>query len=164
VIHRYGASYDDMAFNEYLQIAAELGLPGLALYLLILLAFFSKAVRALARLPDGLRRAVLQGCVGGVAAQVVDAAANGSWRFMECGIFFWLLLGVGVAVIRMAYQMPSAAISRPAGEPAGRADRAAPGSAARRDPVAARPGPSLAGSTPEKMRAAGAQKGVVDGA
>jgi O-antigen ligase len=115
-IHRDGASFDEMAFNEYMQIAAELGLPGLALYLLILVAFFSKALRALPRLPEGLRRAVLQGCVGGVAAQMVDAAANGSWRFTECSIFFWLLLGIGVAVIRMAAMSPSPATSRPARE------------------------------------------------
>src|SRR5207302_1225577 len=42
----------------------------------------------------------------GIAAQMVDAMANGSWRYPECGIFFWLVLGLGVAVIRMAYQPP----------------------------------------------------------
>ena len=35
---------------------------------------------------------------------MVDALANGSWRYTECMIFFWLLLGLGVAVIRMAYR------------------------------------------------------------
>ena len=46
----------------------------------------------------------LIGCMGGVAAQRVDVLANGSWRFMECSIFFWLVLGLGVSVSRMAYQ------------------------------------------------------------
>jgi O-antigen ligase len=103
-VRSFGASFDEMAYNEYLQTAAELGFPGLLLYLLILVSFFSKAGRALSRLPNGLRRATLLGCMAGVAAQMVDAMANGSWRFTEVSIFFWLVLGLGVAVIRMAYQ------------------------------------------------------------
>jgi putative inorganic carbon (HCO3(-)) transporter len=106
VVRQWGASFDELAFNEYLQTAAELGLPGLALYLAILVGFFCKGVHALGRLPTGLRRTVLLGCMAGVAAQMVDALANGSWRFTECSLFFWLILGLGVAVIRMAYQGP----------------------------------------------------------
>jgi putative inorganic carbon (hco3(-)) transporter len=105
-ILQYGASFDEMTYNEYLQTAAELGLIGLALYLLVLASFFSKAALALRRMPDGLRRTVLIGCTAGVGAQMVDALANGSWRFTECSIFFWLVLGLGVAMIRMAYQAP----------------------------------------------------------
>jgi putative inorganic carbon (hco3(-)) transporter len=120
-VRRYGASFDEMAYNEYLQTAAELGLPGLALYLLILASFFSKAGRALRRLPDGLRRIILLGCIAGAAAQMVDAMANGSWRYAECSVFFWLILGLGMAVTRMAYHVPppidlSAAEPVPAGQ------------------------------------------------
>ena len=103
-VRRFGASFDEMAYNEYLQTAAELGFPGLLLYLLVLASFFSKAGRALRRLPVGLRQTILIGCMGGVAAQMVDALANGSWRFMECSIFLWLVLGLGVSASRMAYQ------------------------------------------------------------
>jgi hypothetical protein len=103
LIRPYGASFEEMAYNEYLQTAAELGLPGLALYLFLLAAFFSKASRALRRLPEGLRRTALLGCSAGVAAQMVDALANASWRYAECSVFFWLILGLGVALIRMGY-------------------------------------------------------------
>lgn len=103
-VRQNGASFDDMAYNEYLQTAAELGLPGLALYLLLLVSFFSKGSRALARLPEGLRRTTLLGCMAGVSAQMVDAMANGSWRYSECSVFLWLVLGLGIAVVRMAYQ------------------------------------------------------------
>ena len=103
-VRRYGASFDEMAYNDLLQTGAELGFPGLLLYLLILVSFFSKALRALPRLPVGLRQMTLIGCLGGVTAQWVDSMANGSWRYMECSIFFWLVLGLGVAVTRMAYQ------------------------------------------------------------
>jgi hypothetical protein len=60
--------------------------------------------------------------MAGVAAQMVDATANGSWRYSECSIFFWLVLGLGVAVTRMAYQAPS---SFPRGVTAGLAGPAA---------------------------------------
>jgi putative inorganic carbon (HCO3(-)) transporter len=103
-VRRYGASLDDMAYNEYLQMAAELGLPGLALYLLLLACFFSKSVRALPRLPPGLRRTTLVGCMASVAAQMVDAMANVGWRYSECSVFFWLILGLGMAVTRTAYR------------------------------------------------------------
>src|SRR5262249_13152288 len=105
-VRRFGASFDDLAFNEYLQTAAELGFPGLALYLLVLGSFFAKGARAAQVLPEGLRRAILLGCLAAVAGQMVDAFANGSWRFAECSIFFWLALGLGTAVIRMADQPP----------------------------------------------------------
>jgi O-antigen ligase len=99
-----GAGFDEMAYNDYLQTAAELGLPGLALFLLILVSFFSKAGHAFYELPRGLRRTVLLGCIAGIAAQMVDALANGSWRYSECSFYFWLILGLGMAVTRMAYQ------------------------------------------------------------
>jgi len=106
-VARYGATFDDMAFNEYLQTAAELGFPGLALYLLVLISFASKAWRAAGRLPHGVRRTALLGCLGGVGAYAVDALGNVSWRYIECDMFFWLLLGLGMAIVRMAYESGS---------------------------------------------------------
>jgi putative inorganic carbon (hco3(-)) transporter len=121
-VRQHGASFDDMAYNEYLQTAAELGLPGLALYLLVLASFFSKTSRALCRLPEGLRRTVLLGAMAGVGAQMVDALANGSWRYSECSVFFWLVLGLGIAATRMTVQSaarnaPAGAEARPAAAP-----------------------------------------------
>jgi O-antigen ligase len=98
-----GATFSEMAFNEYLQTAAELGLPGLGLYLLVLACFFSKACHAAGNLPPGIRRATLLGCMGGIAAQMTDALANASWRFSECSLLFWFMLGLGVAMLRMPY-------------------------------------------------------------
>jgi O-antigen ligase/polysaccharide polymerase Wzy-like membrane protein len=116
-LRRYGASFDDMAYNDFLQTAAELGFPGLALYLLLLTSFFSKSGRALRRLPEGLRRMTLLGCMAGIAAQMVDALANGSWRYTECTIFFWLVLGLGMAAARMAYQTSGVQAFRGSGVP-----------------------------------------------
>jgi O-antigen ligase len=107
VVAQAGVSLDEEAHNEYLQLTAEQGLIGLAFYLLVLASFFAKALRALGRLPFGNRKLVLIGCMAGVAAQMVDAVANPAWRFPQCSLFFWLLLGMGAACVRMAYAMPA---------------------------------------------------------
>jgi putative inorganic carbon (HCO3(-)) transporter len=94
----------EQAHNEYLHIAAELGVPGLLLYALLLWAFFAKALHALGRLPPGTRKMLLIGCVAAVAAQAVDAVSNPAWRYSVCALYFWLVLGMGTALIRMAYR------------------------------------------------------------
>jgi O-antigen ligase len=99
-----GASMNEQAHNEYLNIGAELGVPGLLLYLLMLFAFFAKALHALERLPVGTRKILLIGCVGAVAAQAVDAVSNPAWRYSVCALYFWLVLGLGTALVRMAYR------------------------------------------------------------
>jgi O-antigen ligase len=108
VVAQAGVSLDEQAHNEYLQMAVELGVVGLALYLLILVSFFAKAGHALRRLPHGQRQLVLIGCMAAVAAQMVDAVGNPAWRFPQCSLFFWLMLGMGTSCIRMAYTMPAA--------------------------------------------------------
>ena len=35
-----------------------------------------------------------------IAAQMVDAFGNPGWQFSEVGVFFWLVLGIGVAASR----------------------------------------------------------------
>jgi putative inorganic carbon (HCO3(-)) transporter len=99
-----GASMHEQVHNEYLHLAAELGVPGLLLYLLMLWAFFAKALHALERLPVGSRKILLIGCVCAVAAQAVDAVSNPAWRYSVCALYFWLVLGMGTALLRMAYR------------------------------------------------------------
>jgi putative inorganic carbon (HCO3(-)) transporter len=97
-----GPSMEEQVHNEYLHIACELGLPGLLLYLLLLLAFFAKAWHALEQLPAGTTRILLLGCVAAIAAQVTDAVSNPAWRYPVCGLYFWLVLGMGTALVRIA--------------------------------------------------------------
>lgn len=112
-VARRGASMQEQAHSEYLQTAAELGLPGLLLYLLILLAFFAKSINALRELPSGTRKLLLLGCIGAVAAQSVDALTNPAWRYSVCALYFWLVLGTGVALVRMAYRPSQRPVARP---------------------------------------------------
>jgi O-antigen ligase len=126
VVAMAGVSLDEQAHNEYVQTAAEQGIVGLFLYLLVLASFFAKAIHGLRRLPNGQRKLVLLGCMAGVAAQMVDAIGNPAWRYPQCSLFFWLLLGLGAACIRMAYTIPAA--PDPAGAwPRDRGSRPTPG-------------------------------------
>jgi O-antigen ligase len=99
-----GASLDELVLNEYLQVGAELGVPGLLFYLLILTSFFAKALHALERLPPGTRKTLLIGSVSAIAAQAVDAVSNPAWHYSVCALYFWLVLGMGTALVRMAYR------------------------------------------------------------
>jgi len=97
-VRRHGPQAADRARSAALQMAAETGLPGLALWAAALAVFAAGAVRAL-RAPETspLRRRVLIGCLAAVAGQAVDACSDGSWQFGGPSLFLWLVLGLGAA-------------------------------------------------------------------
>jgi O-antigen ligase len=95
-----GMSLQSTIHNEYLQIGVDLGLVGLALYLLALGGFFARGVKALLRDPSDRRRELLLGTMGAVAAQMVDALANPAWQFTEVSLLLWVMLGLGMAAAR----------------------------------------------------------------
>jgi len=95
VLHR-GGSLSDSAHNSYLQVLAEMGYPGLVLYLLVPLAFFGTALGAAPRLRPGFRQSVLLGSMAAVVGQMVSALSNPAWEYVECSMFLWLVLGLGM--------------------------------------------------------------------
>jgi O-antigen ligase len=92
-----GPSLMEMAHNEYLQMAAEIGVPGLLAYLALLGLFLATMVRALGTKAAGLSRMVIIGVTAGVCAQMVDAVSNPAWRYADVSGFFWAVLGLGMA-------------------------------------------------------------------
>jgi O-antigen ligase len=97
-IFTLGPSLSENAHNTYLQLAAELGIPGIILYLGIFGAFFTTALRALPRLRPGFPKSMLIATVGAIAAQMVGAVGSPAWEFAECSLFLWLVLGMGMAL------------------------------------------------------------------
>jgi len=95
-----GADLASVPHNEYLQIAAELGLVGLGLYLAVLAGFFVRGFKALSRIGSDTRKWMLIACMGAIAAQCVDALGNPGWRFADVSPLFWLILGTGMAATR----------------------------------------------------------------
>ncbi len=96
-------SLSSEAHSFYAQTAAEMGLPGLGLYLAALAAFFAAGVR---RLRNSRRHrlsgqsALLLAALSAAAGQSVDALASPSWQFPEVSFFFWAVLGMGLAALR----------------------------------------------------------------
>jgi len=110
----------DMAHNQYLQILSETGIVGLALYLSVLVAFFWRCAKALRESGSTTRNWLMMGSMAAVAAMAVDAIGNPSWQFAQVSLFFWLVLGIGVAASRpredreLAEEAPQAARPAPA--------------------------------------------------
>ena len=99
VMQEQGPTIFDEAHNSYLQTAVETGLPGLFLWLGVLLSMFIHGVQVLRRLtPGGLRQCTLIGCLSALAGQAIDAIANPGWQFGEVSLFLWILLGLTVAL------------------------------------------------------------------
>jgi len=95
-IVKTGPRLTEDAHNLYLQLAAEIGYGGLALYLGVLGSFFATALRALRELRPGFRHAVLIGTIAAIASQMVSAIGTPAWEFPECSLFFWLILAIGM--------------------------------------------------------------------
>jgi putative inorganic carbon (hco3(-)) transporter len=106
LILRLGPTLAEEAHNEYVQVTAEMGVFGLALYLWVLGAFFVAGWRALRERPHGFRSLVLMGCLAGIAGQTVDAFSNPAWRFADVSFLFWLTMGLGMAAARPQRSAP----------------------------------------------------------
>lgn len=95
----HGPTIPDETHDSYLQITTEMGLPGLFLWLGVLISMFALGVPALRRLtPGGLRQRALIGCLSALTGQAVDAIANPGWQFGEVSIFLWIVLGLTVTL------------------------------------------------------------------
>ncbi len=100
LVEHLGSSLSEIPHNEYVQLAAELGLVGLLLYVAVLGGFFVHGFRALGRIKSDTRRWILIAAMGGVAAECVTMAGNPGSRFIEVNSILWLLLGIGMAASR----------------------------------------------------------------
>lgn len=113
-IRQFGPTLSESAHNTYLQMAAEVGVPGVLLYLLILALFFYRALIALPRMDRGLRQYTLIGSIAAISGQTVDAIANPGWFYPEVATFFWMMLGIGMCAAGLAAEVRGEALVREA--------------------------------------------------
>jgi len=92
-----GPRLTENAHNTYVQLAAELGYPGLLLYLAVFGAFFYTTIKGLRSIRPGFRHTILLGATAAVAGQMVAAVGTPAWEFPECSLFLWVILAFGVA-------------------------------------------------------------------
>ena len=93
-------SLGEMAHNFWLQTAAEQGVLGASLFAAILLSFLVAGIRRLRFLDGGIRRWLLLASMSAIIGFAVDAIGNPAWQFAQISMFFWLMLGLGVAGLR----------------------------------------------------------------
>lgn len=108
-----GPLLDENAHNTYLQMGAEIGIPGLLLYLSIFIAFFVTGIRELPYIRRGFRQAILIACLAAVAAQIAAAVGTPAWEFPECSLLLWLVLGLGMATAGIAVRGRDAIVEEP---------------------------------------------------
>ncbi|MCW3098727.1 MAG: rane protein [Chthonomonadaceae bacterium] len=90
----------EQAHNTYLQTAAELGIPGLLLFIAVLSAFLGMGLQRVIGMDNGIRRTLLLGSIGSIVAFAFDGFGSPAWQFGQVSMFFWLILGIGTGCMR----------------------------------------------------------------
>jgi hypothetical protein len=90
----------EMTHNVWLQIAAEQGLIGVGLFAAAILTFLAAGMRRLRTLEGGIRRSLLLASMAGMIGFAIDGISNPGWEFAQIAIYFWLMLGLGVACLQ----------------------------------------------------------------
>ena len=93
-------SLGENAHSFWLQTGAEQGLLGIGIYVAILATFLVAGVKRLRFLDGGIRRWLLLASIAAVIGFTVDGLGNPAWQFAQIAMFFWLMLGLGVACLR----------------------------------------------------------------
>ena len=82
------------AHNGYLQLTAEIGLPGIFFFLLFLFMFFRRILGALDPIHDSPEEYVRLGLLTGLLAFLFYAAADNNLQSPPSLMFFWFLAGI----------------------------------------------------------------------
>jgi len=124
ILEDMGGIRSDETHNEYLQIGAEMGLPGLAAFFFLLTAFFVQLREQIQCAKRRKDRLALAGIAGAVAFVLVDSLFNFPLHLPCSAMAFWLLLGIGsryavaeteapARAIAPAVEAPAAAVAAP---------------------------------------------------
>jgi len=90
----YGYSWANKAHNEYLQLWAELGIIGLAIFLWIIVTYLNYGIRYLKREKDEQKQGIMIGLMGAVAAFLMDSIFWFPLHLSSNVSLFWLLMGL----------------------------------------------------------------------
>jgi O-antigen ligase len=106
----------DHAHNDYLELAAELGLPAAVLFFSLLFWLVGRILRASRRARSSLIRALALGSLGGTSALLVHSVADFNLYIPANGLVFAVLLGVGYAMSLEKHASDETLSSRSVGE------------------------------------------------
>lgn len=89
------------AHNTYLIIAAEMGIPVLVVFLLIIMVLFRNVFWLYTRVQDPFIKAVALGMLGGIAGMIVVNMFGSRLESEEVSAYFWILAGLIVRAVIM---------------------------------------------------------------
>ncbi len=92
----------------YLLIAEQVGLVGLFLFLLVVVAYFVVTLRALRRVPrDGESEGYLLACIAALAGALISGIFDHFFfniNFIHLVAFFWTTMGLGIATAQLLHR------------------------------------------------------------
>jgi len=93
-LYAYGIA--DKAHNEYLQLGAELGIAGLAIFIWLMFAYFNYGIRYLKKEKDKEKQGIMIGLMGSIVAVLVDGLFNFPFHLPATIALFWLVIGLSI--------------------------------------------------------------------
>lgn len=92
----YGVPY---AHNCYLQMATEIGIIGLLSFLSILVVFFYYGIKVMINKPKTFSWYIVLASLAAILGFSVQMAVETIFYSLDLGMLFWLILGLGAAVL-----------------------------------------------------------------
>jgi hypothetical protein len=89
------------AHNTYLIIAAEMGIPVLLVFVLIILFLFRNTFWLYTRIEDKFIKAIALGMLGGIAGMLVANMFGSRMESEEVSAYFWVLAGLMIRAVLM---------------------------------------------------------------
>lgn len=99
------------AHNCYLQMASEIGIIGLLSFLSILILFFYHATRVLAKRQKTFDWYILLAALAGILGYSIQMGVETSFYSLDLGMLFWLILGLGAALLKKLESEPNKGIA-----------------------------------------------------
>ncbi|MCK4241213.1 MAG: tetratricopeptide repeat protein, partial [Candidatus Atribacteria bacterium] len=97
-LYPYGIA--DKVHNEYLQLGAELGIIGLAIFIWLMITYFNYGIRYLKREKNEQKQGIVIGLMGAVLAVLVDGIFGFPLHLPATIVLFWLALALTFAMIK----------------------------------------------------------------
>ena len=103
-------AYGEILSDEFLEIASEMGIVGLVVFLWIILTFLWQTIKFLWIAEDEYKRSILLGCWIGVLSILIHNLFSPTLRWTPVVVFFWFFMAL-FTIIRILINIISFATS-----------------------------------------------------
>jgi O-antigen ligase len=93
---RNPGTFYDYAHNDYLQAAADFGIPAAIIFFACIIYLIFRSAKACLRASNPIRAALIAGCIGGVVALMVHSFVDFNLHIPSNAVLFGLIVGVMV--------------------------------------------------------------------